>query len=303
MEIETNNKLFDEKSSSFYVTLPSNDSRTRNPSKFTIDLETSLELPGNWSVSLTSISIRNSWLYDYKDNFIRIWHSDSTDFDMNNRINTANHSMTDMEYIDIDISNVDFKQQSTIHIAEELNKTIVERMNVISDDMGKINDEHPDLEIGIFDRIRSEDGLNFSVKWTNYSMYCLLKSLYFKIHLPKILCYRLGFDTNVFEKRDDWEVAKLKPNYMSTIENIYIYSDIIESSIIGQSHAQCFGMIPVNVNYGELIYHRYSSAHYYTLNTSKINSISIEITDSYGKNLISQFGETVVVLHFIKKSI
>ena len=297
MDMYSENKLFEEKETSFYITLPSKASRTQNPSKYTIDLDKPLELNGNWSTGVSSFFIRHSW--KKQGTFIRIWHSESQNFDINTPINETIHATSNRMYIDISIQSLDFEKKQFL---DDLNTIIANRMTNVIDDKGLHNIEHTHSDTGIFDRIVFNDSLDF--KWDSRKKRYAMRNAYFKIQLPYVLCCALGFDDNTFSAtQNNYLPAKCTPNYMSDTEYLYIYSDIINSSIIGQSHAQIFEIEPIETSYGDLISHKYNTVHYYGINCSKVHSISIEFTNSQGINLPCRFGETVVVLHFLKKSI
>lgn len=79
---------------------------------------------------------------------------------------------------------------------------------------------------------------------------------------------------------------------------IYVYTDIIESQIIGNTHAPLLEVIPVQGNFGDIV--QYSPRHlrFIPLRTNNLSTINIELKDSFGDPVAFNGGLVVLQLQF-----
>ncbi len=303
MEIDQeNNNLFNESETSFYLTLPSSSSRKNStPSTFTIDLESPIFLKGVWCCGLAQISIPHSWKKPSENAYIRIYHSECINFDPNivGDLN-ATHSIHSRNFIDVDISSIDFDNiKNKEEFCKTLNGLIENRMKNVSDNFGLIpvnelpsdiepseNTSPPTSEIrkGFFDNIKSKNALLFS--WINNSFCC--KNKYFRIRIPPVLAFTLGYDNiDIMRKM---------------VQHLYIYTNLINSSKVGDRHAQLLRWLSVKSNYGDSYEYIFEKIFYFDVNVSSIYNVSIDISDITGIPINCTFGQTICTLHFKKKS-
>ena len=300
--IETNSYIDKESQKSFYITLPSTSANDNvyNSTNFTIDLEKPLDLEGNWTCALTDLSISHSWKTKLQNQYIRIYHSSCQNFDRATPVNESSHATAERKFIDICIDSLDIDNKNKSKIMHDLNGIIKKRLENIHDDHGLFEEGTP-RPIGVFDRLDVRDSLVFRYMiHRNNPTFCL-KSKFFKIRIPKMLCHVLGFDEDMFDANAEFYIPTMKPFYHPSIDRLYIYTDIVSDSYIGVGHGQIIRSIPVTSRYGGSLHFSFNNLQYFDVISQRIHRISINITDPVGNNLDSKWGTCTIVMHFRKK--
>ena len=92
-------------------------------------------------------------------------------------------------------------------------------------------------------------------------------------------------------------------DFTAGIRELFVYSDVCDYSIVGNSSHQLLRTVktPYNYQYGQQFVVTYDRANYIPLSSSEISSIKVSIKDGMGNPIQFQFGRTVVTLHFRKK--
>ena len=121
-----------------------------------------------------------------------------------------------------------------------------------------------------------------------------------------IFIYSIGHPTNIFTSWESLNEHKITKNQYSTIENVdtklisnvLVYCDVIKTSRVGSQNTNLLEIIPVNSFSKKNSLTVYKEVSWYD-----IQSISIRLTDEYGRN-ISFIDNTYVAidLHFKPKS-
>src|SRR6266436_196876 len=81
------------------------------------------------------------------------------------------------------------------------------------------------------------------------------------------------------------------------VHSLYVYCDIIEPSIVGDTYSQLLRVveIPGSVPFGDQCIIRYEKPYYFSLNTRSFQTIEIDIKDDSGERINFNFGRTRVV--------
>ncbi len=84
--------------------------------------------------------------------------------------------------------------------------------------------------------------------------------------------------------------------------SLYVYSDIVKPSFVGDSYSQLLRLIeiPPTAKFGEQILISYPNTYYIPLIMKEFDTIEIDLKDDIGENIQFQFGRTIIVLHFRK---
>ena len=86
--------------------------------------------------------------------------------------------------------------------------------------------------------------------------------------------------------------------------NIFIYSDIVRYTLVGNTYAPLLRMVPTyNENRSKYVTEQFVNRYYHSLNSSYIKQISISILDDQGDPIKFRSGKVSVVLHFRKVNI
>ena len=114
-----------------------------------------------------------------------------------------------------------------------------------------------------------------------------------------------------FENHDeqafDDHTLLLKGKYHSDVHRgcttMYVYSPIIQSQFVGDTHAPLLRAISVDGEFGKTINVRYNHIYYLPLAQSHIDQIEVYIKDDVGRSFPFESGRVTVVLHFRKKTL
>ena len=95
-----------------------------------------------------------------------------------------------------------------------------------------------------------------------------------KLTLSQKLQHMLGFESHIFGNGE--HRATFEPN-LNTIDALYVYSDVCEHSLIGDTAAPLLRIVPVLDEYE---FHR---IHYFPVAKSKFETMEIDIRDRAGE--------------------
>ena len=84
-------------------------------------------------------------------------------------------------------------------------------------------------------------------------------------------------------------------------DTIYVYTDVVESRIVGDSFAPLLRALPVGGSHGETVSDRFTNIHYVPLLYSHFKSIEIDIRDDTGRRVPFEYGRVTVTLHFRRR--
>ena len=84
-------------------------------------------------------------------------------------------------------------------------------------------------------------------------------------------------------------------------DTIYVYTDVVESRIVGDSVAPLLRALPVGGSHGETVSDRFTNIHYVPLMYSHFKSIEIDIRDDTGRRVPFEYGRVTVTLHFRRR--
>jgi hypothetical protein len=125
--------------------------------------------------------------------------------------------------------------------------------------------------------------------------YVLANSTILKIRLSPELAYILGYKN---EQIGHGKWADFMPDVSGEIRQLYVYTNIIEQSIVGNQKAPILRVVNVVGEHGQIQEAIYSTEFHFKLQTKRISEIRIEIRSSTGKPVKFQWGNTIAILHF-----
>lgn len=82
---------------------------------------------------------------------------------------------------------------------------------------------------------------------------------------------------------------------------IFVYSDICEPAIVGDTHAPLLRIVNINARefkFGSTIVKSFAPVHYVPVLRNRFQTIDIDIRDQFGKPIPFEFGTLTLVLHF-----
>jgi hypothetical protein len=89
------------------------------------------------------------------------------------------------------------------------------------------------------------------------------------------------------------EVADLDP-----IDSLYLYCDVIEPRVVGDSLVPLLRIVPVEGEHNDLVTRIYENVHYVRLQRKSFQTLEINIRDRTGKKVPFERGTLNVTLHF-----
>jgi len=130
------------------------------------------------------------------------------------------------------------------------------------------------------------------------------------IHMSKRLANLLGYeDEGPYEARKTSEglfAQNYEPKYTFDLQTglrmIYIYSDVVSYTPVGDTKAPLLRVCVTEGRYGDMISNSFTDIHYVSLARSELDTIEIFISNELGKSVPFEFGKTVVTLHFRRKN-
>jgi len=105
---------------------------------------------------------------------------------------------------------------------------------------------------------------------------------------------------NATEEKNEY-ITSYPPDLRGGIQTMFIYSDIVKPTIIGDTMARILRTCPVQGKFGEVISKTFDRPHYVPISINSINSIEIHIKDHTDKLIKFAFGTVIIKLHFQRK--
>ena len=107
------------------------------------------------------------------------------------------------------------------------------------------------------------------------------------------------------EKKDNILVyfADFICDLTSDSHSLYIYSDIVKHSIVGNTQVPLLRIVNVTGELNKYYQQTYNNIHYIPLFSNRINNIEIQIRNSLGDPIEFNFGHVIIVLHFKRRKV
>ena len=78
---------------------------------------------------------------------------------------------------------------------------------------------------------------------------------------------------------------------------LYVYSDIVEPQIVGDSLVSLLRAVPISGEYGAKVYTHFNNAQYHPLARRDFDTVEVDIRDDTGKPIPFERGKLLVTLH------
>lgn len=103
------------------------------------------------------------------------------------------------------------------------------------------------------------------------------------------------------DQKEFFSNFSIKDNF-NTVNALYVYSDIVEYQVVGDTYAPLLQVVASNVDYNSSYADKiYDSPHYVSVSRNNIDTIEINILNDLGDPISFTKGRTVVKLHFRRK--
>ncbi len=262
----------------FFITVPSNCKnpvRENKTNDFTIYLSTPLELTGIWQCGISEIIYPQSW-YNIEREFGKI---------------TFFTNMPGSQHVEKCLP-------SGYYDSEE---KLVDEMNQLVPKFLKQWAGYSNQDMNVFKLGKNSKKMRFYLNNIRG-----INGIQFHPQLARLL----GFVENEFSHGEDeiYEHKLVRGKYpidlTAGIQSLYIYSDVVEDSIIGDGKYPLLRIVDVETtNQRRTVTRQYSFPQYKQLRSHFIQQISIKINTDSGQPCKFQTGKSVITLHFKQESI
>ena len=89
---------------------------------------------------------------------------------------------------------------------------------------------------------------------------------------------------------------------LTTVSTIYVYCDIVEPQIVGDTSAQLLKSIPAEGRFGDIIAKTFTNIQYVPIRTKSFEALEVLLRNDTGDPVPFERGKVVITLHFRKHS-
>ena len=279
----------------FQITLASNvTSNKRNkPAAFETALAKPLDLPGEWEVALIDLSYPHNWTnLDKSYSYIIVTNSFGHPEEENREISVKEieitFQLTDIfvgdlraRFYDIPAGNYKVEDIVTL-INEQINKILCLTGNNISYN----ENTHKVTFAQTSDYMIGADSNNSILQLLGLS----------KQTTPKVI-----------DNKGPMEFIKLEANkpvvseltsHIKRLTSIFVYSDVVELSLVGDSQSALLGYCPIQSKFGDQGYWCFNPPYYVRVREKNFNTITIELSTDTGEMFPIEDGKVYCRLNF-----
>ncbi|EFO91200.1 hypothetical protein CRE_03406 [Caenorhabditis remanei] len=99
-------------------------------------------------------------------------------------------------------------------------------------------------------------------------------------------------------KSSSHQTARNKVDFFGNVSTLYLYCDVVDPIIVGNTKSSLLSVIPCRGNFGEMIHHTVAYPRYLPLMNSTIDSIRVELLSEFDEQIDFNWGSTIIILHF-----
>lgn len=280
---------------SFYVTLPSNASMDIYPdnaiSHYTTRLRQPLTLDGGWEVAIVEASVPTRW-------------TNVTEGECRIRVKLKRKSGVILVTADKDEIAQEFVYKNFVkslhndfyerayELARALNRAWRELRESVTPPFGRYGEFNPHIK-----RVFMYDSDEKVIKLNPKAMK----------NTPIEVSGKLGLMLGLGDGTREWIEVPSEPMIPAptNIDHIYVYTNIVEFDIVGDTVAPLLRIIPMQSFLGnnEMTHytHVFNTPHYLTVSNHYIESIQIDLRNDLGQYIPFVSGRTIVKLHFRRR--
>ena len=287
----------------FYITAPSNVASTKvnTPADFTTELPCELELAGDWEAALIETHYFNEW-----PNF------EACQLLMHLKTITPNATANedfDIRWAEGLIEDTERAAKITSGIHSGFKMTIPKGYYAEVKDVLEYIRREWQRRMGAVELGYEVDSYSGRVKFTiqergkastEFILSIVSKSDYFGKHM--------GFDSSpmLLFGSDTWHSMKTsgvgaRRALLNDIHSIYVYSDVIDYQIVGNTRATLMGVIPVTGKHRQQQAWQFNPLQYISVSKKSVSSIQLQLCTPQGDPIPFMSGDTLCRLHFRRK--
>jgi hypothetical protein len=119
----------------------------------------------------------------------------------------------------------------------------------------------------------------------------------YKMIIPAKLQYMMGFDQ---QRIEETKLAVYPPDIRGGMDSLFVYCDLVEPQIVGNSLQQLLRIVPIKGHHGDYISSVFVAPHYIRILCRSFSSVEIIIKTDANLLVPFEFGKCLVKLHFRK---
>lgn len=228
-------------------------------SDFTTMLPNTIDLKGDWEVGIVEIQYPHNWYNVPKRQNDRLFVVSARLVDQpNGEVAQYMYFISEGYY------------SSPQELVAEIQKEANEAINVT----GNVIQLH-------YDPVTRKVSATPSMQWTLY--------------MAPYMQQMLGMDYNTFDA-EHWRAPEVVD--MDPVDSMYVYCDVVEPRVVGDSQVPLLRIVPVEGKHGDLVTRIYENVHYIRLQKKTFRTVEINIRDRTGKKVSFEQGTLNVTLHF-----
>lgn len=127
----------------------------------------------------------------------------------------------------------------------------------------------------------------------------------YEVSFSPALAQILGFERT---RQDDFwytnfSLAERKADLKHGFYTLYVYCSLCEAQVVGDYYVPLLRTVDIQGEDGDLTMKTYNEQHYVPVNTSKFDTIEINIKDDQGEDVAFESGKVLCKLHFRQKAL
>ena len=89
---------------------------------------------------------------------------------------------------------------------------------------------------------------------------------------------------------------------LTVVSTIYVYCDIVEPQVVGDTSAQLLRSIPAKGKFGDVIAKTFTNIQYVPIQTKSFEDVEVLLRNDMGDPVPFEHGKVIITLHFKQKS-
>ena len=256
----------------FYMTLPSNASMKTHLDNtlthYTTDLPRRIDLVGEWECGLTEMQYSHTW-YNVTEDDVWLFLNEIDVPDVTRRAKLSCGYYDDPLTLMYHVNNGLYSLRTEKTRAQMSYSSVTQKMTLHMT-------ENTSFTIPYHSSVASMLGFHESVATVSDSR-TSDSSYPFHIEAADVVDMTQGFNT------------------------LYVYTDVVESRVVGDTLAPLLRSIPISGRHGDRVSERFTNVHYIPLLRSNFHSIEVDIRNDMGQRVPFEYGRVTVTLHFRRR--
>ena len=108
----------------------------------------------------------------------------------------------------------------------------------------------------------------------------------------------LGFEVPLPDLLDKTTTSKYVADVNAGLYSLYVYYDIAETQLVGDSEVQLLRIVPVEGKHGDMVTKAFQNLQYVPIVKKQFSTVEMNIKTDTGKDVPFESGKLITTLHF-----